>query len=118
MLHLTLHMKPFFITIAKNLTLLIIPDSDAHADGHPVLTYTYSIYRRDKSTVAKLNQPDKLLQADKKNNPDYLGYITFEQPGKVFSYVADGENELSPDEVLDVIEEINHFRDTPQLWTI
>ncbi|GGB09554.1 MULTISPECIES: hypothetical protein [Mucilaginibacter] len=111
-------MKPFFITIAKNLTLLIIPDSDAHADGHPVLTYTYSIYRRDKSTLGKLNQPDKLLQVNKKNNPDYLGYITFEQPGKVFSYVADGENELSPDEVLEVIEEINHFRDTPQLWII
>ncbi|WP_431200207.1 hypothetical protein ACQ86K_08875 [Mucilaginibacter sp. P19] len=62
-------MKPFFITIAKNLTLLIVPDSDAHADGHPVLTYTYSIYRRDKSTVAKLNQPDKLLQANKKTTP-------------------------------------------------
>lgn len=111
-------MKPFVITIAKNLTLVIIPDSDAHADGHPVLTYTYSIYRRNNSTLGKLNQADKLLQVNKKNNPNYLGYIAFEQPGKVFSYVADGENELSPDEVLEVIEEINHFRDTPQLWTI
>jgi hypothetical protein len=111
-------MKPFFITIAKNLALIIIPDSDAHADGHPVLTYTYSVYRRDTSALSRLNKPDQLLQANKKDNPDYLGSITFEQPGKVFSYVADGEDEITPDEVLEVIEEINHFRDTPQLWTI
>jgi hypothetical protein len=111
-------MKPFFITIAKNLALIIVPDSDAHADGHPVLTYTYSIYRRDTSTLGKLDQPDQLLQPSKKDNPDYLGYINFVQPGKVFNYVADGEDELSPDEVLEVIEEINHFRDTPQMWSI
>lgn len=111
-------MKPFFITIAKNLALIITPDSDAHADGHPVLTYTYGIYRRDTSTLGELNHPDKLLQVNRKDNPDYLGYITFEQPGKIFSYIADGEDELSPDEVLEVIEEINHFRDTPQMWSI
>jgi hypothetical protein len=111
-------MKPFFITTSNHLPLIILPDSDAHADGHPVLTYTYSIYRRDASVLIRLNQPDKLLQLSKKDNPDYLGYITFEQPGKVFSYFADGEDELSPNEVTDVIEEINHFRDTPQLWTL
>ncbi|WP_413667124.1 hypothetical protein ACEN9X_21695 [Mucilaginibacter sp. Mucisp86] len=111
-------MKPFFITTAKNLTLIIMPESDAHMDGHPVLTYSYSIYRRDAYTLSQLNQPDKLLQLSKKNNPDYLGYITFEQPGKVFNYVADGEDALSADEVVEVIEEINHFRNTPQLWTL
>jgi len=111
-------MKPFFITTANNLSLIIMPESEAHADGHPVLTYTYSIYRRDTTVVSSLNQPDKLLQLSKKDNRDYLGYITFEQPGKVFSYFADGEDELSSDEVVDVIDEINHFRGTPQLWTI
>ena len=102
-------MKPFFITTANNLSLIIMPESEAHADGHPVLTYTYSIYRRDTTVESSLNQPDKLLQLSKKDNRDYLGYITFEQPGKVFSYFADGEDELSSDEVVDVIDEINHF---------
>ncbi|UOE46984.1 hypothetical protein MTO98_21500 [Mucilaginibacter sp. SMC90] len=111
-------MKPFFITTANHLSLIILPDSDAHADGHPVLTYTYSIYRHNASVLNRLNQPEKLLQLSKKDNRDYLGYITFEQPGKIFSYFADGVDELTSDEVLDVIDEINHFRDTPQLWMI
>jgi len=111
-------MKPFFVTTANNLSLIIMPESEAHADGHPFLTYTYSIFRRDDAILAKLNQPDRLLLPNKKTNPDYLGYVSFEQPGKVFNYIADGEHELSYDEVVDVIEEINRFRDTPKLWTI
>lgn len=66
-------MKPFFVTIANNLSLIVLPESDAHVDGHPVLTYKYSIYKRDTSALSKLNQPDKLLQPNKKNNPNYLG---------------------------------------------
>jgi len=97
---------------------MIMPESEAHINGHPVLTYTYSIYRGDTSALNKLNNSEKLLLPDKKSNPGYLGYVTFEQPGKVFNYIADGDNELSYDEVVDVIEEINHFRDSPQLWAI
>jgi hypothetical protein len=38
-------MKPFNLKIAQSLNLIIIPDSDRHMDGHPVLNYSYSIYK-------------------------------------------------------------------------
>ena len=37
-------MKPIFITVAGDLNLRVIPDSLAHVDGHPVITYSYTIY--------------------------------------------------------------------------
>ncbi|AYL94572.1 hypothetical protein [Mucilaginibacter celer] len=111
-------MKPFFITIAYNLHLIVLPESEAHIDGHPVLTYSYSIFRREPSVLNISENYDALLQTTKKNNPNYLGHINFEQPGKVFNYIADGHEALSRAEVEDVIEEINRYRDTPQLWSI
>jgi hypothetical protein len=39
-------------------------------DGHPVLTYSYMLY--------------------KDGQEDYPGKLIFEQPGKLFSYEADG----------------------------
>ena len=38
-------MKPIFITVGSALPLMILPDTEAHLDGHPVITYTYSLYR-------------------------------------------------------------------------
>jgi len=37
-------MKPIFTTVGDKRHLLIIPDSEASADGHAILTYTYSLY--------------------------------------------------------------------------
>jgi len=38
-------MKPILITVGERLPLIIIPEIDAHMDGHPVLAYTYLIFR-------------------------------------------------------------------------
>jgi hypothetical protein len=112
-------MRPIFTTIGEEHHLLIIPDSEASADGHAVLTYTYSIYN-DKfgGSGEYIEKKERKLHLEIKNDPDYLGYITFEQPGKIFSYTADGPEEITSDEVLELIEIINHYRDTPQLWMI
>ena len=109
-------MQPIFFTIGADLPVMVIPDSQAHIDGHPVLTYTYSIYRNNK-----LNQQGNIesnLHLAKNTNPDYMGYITFEQPGKLFTYTADGQQELHSDEVQEIIEMITHHRDTPGMWTL
>jgi hypothetical protein len=113
-------MKPIFMTVAAKLPLVVIPDSQAHVDGHPVLTYTYSIFR-DKYDGHLRHELDaeKLLSTAMNDDPDYLGYITFEQPGKLFTYTRkDGQQGLSGDEIEEVIEQISQYRDSPQMWNI
>jgi len=112
-------MKPIFTTVGDNHHLLIIPDSEASANGHAVLTYTYSIYTDHYNGSGEfIEKKERKLHLEIKNDPDYLGYITFEQPGKLFSYTADGPDEIPGDEVQEIIEIINHYRDTPRLWMI
>jgi len=74
------------------------------------------IFSGDQGNILK--KKERKLHLEVKNDPDYLGYITFEQPGKLFSYTADGICEISSDEVEEVIEIINHYRDTPRLRII
>jgi hypothetical protein len=38
-------MQPLYFEVDSKLSLMVIPESDAHVDGHPVLTYTYVIYK-------------------------------------------------------------------------
>lgn len=38
-------MQPIYLHVDNKLPLMIIPDSVAHIDGHPALTYTYVIYK-------------------------------------------------------------------------
>lgn len=112
-------MKPIFITVAPKQQLMVIPDSDAHADGHPVLTYTYSVYRdQQNGDPTQLVAKETNLHLAKNEDPDYMGFITFEQPGRLFTYTADGSIELTSDEVEEIIEQITEYRDKPKLWQI
>lgn len=111
-------MRPINVNIGTNLHLLVVPDSEAHVDGHPVLTYIYDIFRNRKIAEGQPVNADENLGPQKKVNPDYMGHITFEQPGKIFLYTADGTESLTSDEVEQVIEQITHYRDTPSLWLI
>jgi hypothetical protein len=112
-------MQPIFITVGAKLPLMVIPDSQAHVDGHPVLTYTYSIYRaKNGQDTTSFEQKQSSLHLENKDDPDYMGYITFEEPGRLFTYTADGQQELSSDEVQETIELISEYRDSPRMWTI
>jgi len=108
-------MKPILITVGNELPLVIIPDSQAHLDGHTILTYTYSIYK-NTGFSKRIKSKENYLHEDN-TDPDYMGYITFEQPGRLFNY-TEGNDRLTSDEVEEVIELINHYRDTPNLWSI
>ncbi|WP_342647478.1 hypothetical protein [Mucilaginibacter sp. CSA2-8R] len=100
-----------------DLSLMVIPDTQAHLNGHAVITYTYSIF---KDTGLKTTGLEKSKSGElhlvKHNDPDYMGYITFEDPGKLFTYTADGNEDLTADQVEQVIENISHYRDNPDLW--
>jgi hypothetical protein len=111
-------MKPFNLTVARSLDLTVIPDSDAHMDGHPILTYSYSIYKNNGvSPDSYLSEKESNLHLGNQNDPDYMGVILFEEPDRLFTYQA-GQQKLSSDEVEEVIEQITHYRDTPAMWLI
>ena len=38
-------MQPIYFEVDNHLPLMIVPESDAHMDGHPILTYRYAIYK-------------------------------------------------------------------------
>lgn len=112
-------MKPIFFTVGTKLPLMVIPDSQAHIDGHPVLTYTYSIYRDKHLTNSEqINSKASELLLEKKHDPDYMGTITFELPGRLFNYECGEGQELTSSEVEEAIEQITHYRETPGMWQI
>ena len=37
-------MKPIFFTVDNSLPLKIIPDTQAHLDGHTVIAYNYNVF--------------------------------------------------------------------------
>lgn len=110
-------MQPIYLTLKENLNLMIIPDSDAHLDGHPVLTYSYSIYDMDNTTTSFVDKESK-LHLEEQDDPAYLGVIIYEQPGNKITYRPDGERELTVEEVEMIIEKITKYRDTPSMWSI
>ncbi|OCX50780.1 hypothetical protein BEL04_18780 [Mucilaginibacter sp. PPCGB 2223] len=103
-------MKPLYFSVDNNKPLMVVPETKVELDGHPVISVNYHIYKK--------HQYDYDAEPVKKDNPDYMGYITFEIPDKVFSYTADGYQELSSDEVREAIEKITYYRENPELWNL
>jgi hypothetical protein len=109
-------MNPIFFTIDDNLPIMVIPNVKIHLDGHAVLTHTYSIfYNRDKDDPARVINQGNIIQ-DKLDDPDYYGCITFEDPDRLFSFTPEGQKTLTRTELEEIIENIKHYRDNPNLW--
>ncbi|MCO5934282.1 hypothetical protein NAF17_01915 [Mucilaginibacter sp. RB4R14] len=96
----------------------IIPNTQAQVNGHQVLTYTYNIYRNSELDEVEEHRQESELLLETKTDPNYLGYITFVYPGKLFTYTADGHDGLTSHEVEAIIENITHYRDHPGLWSV
>jgi hypothetical protein len=110
-------MKPIYFTLGNRKKLMAIPDTTAHVDGHPVLTYTYSIFLdTGVNTPLQVRSKESTLHLEKIDDPNYLGYITIEKPGQLFNYTADTDNRLNSDEVQEIIENLSEVRDDPSLW--
>ena len=45
-------------------------------------------------------------------------YITFEAPGRRFTYTDDAYERLTSDAVEELIQQLSNYRDTPKLWSI
>ncbi|TSJ38919.1 hypothetical protein FO440_20700 [Mucilaginibacter corticis] len=111
-------MVPLFFKLHNELSLMIIPDTAVHLDGHTIITHTYSVFKDTGSGnpfVAR--SKESTLHLEIINDPSYYGYITFEMPDKLFTYTADGTLELTRDEVEQTIELLSHIRTNPALWS-
>lgn len=110
-------MKILHFTLTNNLKVLVIPDTQAHLDGHTILTYTYSVFLDiDAGNPLIARSKESSLHLEQINDPNYYGYITFEKPGTLFTYTADGQKELNSNEVTELIEHLSDVRDNPALW--
>jgi hypothetical protein len=110
-------MKPLYIKLENLLELMIIPDTQAHLNGHTIITHTYSIFTNTGTgnpLVAR--SKESTLHLEHIADPEYYGFITFEKPGSLFTYTADGQKELTSAEVTEIIENLSHIRDNPTLW--
>lgn len=109
-------MKPIFFTIDDELPVKIIPDTQMHLDGHPVITYNYNIFfdstRNDPAALLSAGEP-----TDNINGPDYMGAISFEEPGHLFTYTPGENRTLSRDEIEEIIERLSEYRNAPGKWT-
>ncbi|MBS1530840.1 MAG: hypothetical protein JSU01_11065 [Bacteroidetes bacterium] len=112
-------MQPIFTTVNEDFDVIIIPDINPGLDHHPVLTHTYSIYRDPFHGSGKYIQKEaRISSPDRKNDPDYCGFITVEREGKSFSYTPEGAISLSTEAIQELIDVIHHYRDTSDLWAI
>lgn len=110
-------MKPLYFKVESGLEVMIIPDTQAHLDGHPIITHTYSVFKNTGTgnpLVAR--SKENTLHLEHIKDPDYYGFITFEKPDTLFTYTADGQQELTTDEVTELIEHLSSVRDNPSLW--
>jgi hypothetical protein len=110
-------MKALYFKLENSMKFMVIPDTQAHLNGHTIITHTYSIFRdtgADNPLLAR--SKESTLHLEQIKDPEYFGFITFELPGSMFSYTADGQQELETDEVEELIEHLSHVRDNPSLW--
>jgi len=97
-------MSAIFFSIETDMPLMVIPDTRAQADGHAVITYTYSVYKDTSNGNPALERTkESELHLKKHTDPNYMGYITFEDPGRLFTYTADGKEDLNSDQVEEII---------------
>lgn len=61
------------------------------------------------------DREEKLAIPDK-NDPDYMGYVVFDVPGKLFTYFPEWLTELDSNTLTELIENLSDYRDNPGYW--
>jgi hypothetical protein len=110
-------MRPLRISLNNKKNLMVIPDTEAHLDGHPVLTYSYGIYLDNgqpfpEQGAGKNNE----LHLTHHHDPNYRGELIFEIPGKLFNYHMEGTERLNRAELDELIGSLSELRNDPASW--
>lgn len=110
-------MKTLHFTLKNRLQVMVIPDTQAHLDGHTIITRTYSIFFDiDAGNPLLARSKENTLHLEEINDPNYYGFVTLECPGSLFTYTPDGFLQLTSEEVTEIIERLSDVRDKPPLW--
>ncbi len=99
------------------MAIKIVSEPRIYLDGHPILTYNYNIFL-DTGPLVEEEQGDVKSDAGQDTFLDrnYLGTITFEKPGQLFTYASGGNRSLDAAQVEEIVEYLSHIRDNPALW--
>lgn len=108
-------MKSIYIMV-DSLPLKVVPEVKAAMDGHPILTYKYFLFRDIEATESVSDIIRLRNQQISEDNGNYFGFITFDQPGRMFTYTSNQSHELGTTAVEQVIEQITYYREHPELW--
>ncbi|PTR01381.1 hypothetical protein C8P68_101615 [Mucilaginibacter yixingensis] len=110
-------MRALHYRLSSGLSVRVIPDTSVYHDGHPIISYSYSVFMDGKSKLPSVASPHAPgIPHDFITHPDYMGFIAFEEPGKLFMYAGYGERHLTAEESEELIEFLSHIRDNPNLW--
>lgn len=109
-------MKPIVFHLDSDRTVQVLPDVLVEMDGHPIISYTYSLFTHTGKKHESPRPKPNVLDTDHILDPDYLGFITFEEPDRIFSYTSSGNDILSPEDVTELIEKLTEMRKNPHLW--
>jgi hypothetical protein len=77
-------MQPIYFEVDHNLPLMVVPESDAHMDGHPVLTYNYAIFNDPDQGGDHFTPQDSLLTPEKKQTPTIWAPMFLSNPAACF----------------------------------
>lgn len=112
-------MRAFHHRLSSGLSVRVIPDTAVYHDGHPIISYSYSVFMDGKSKLPPSTTPHAPgIPRDFINHPDYMGFIAFEEPGRLFTYAGYGDRPLTAEESEELIEFLSHIRDNPSFWRL
>jgi len=111
-------MKPIYFKLESGRSLIVVPETQLLMDGHPILSLNYNIFNTEKENTAHGVAVNDSATIPDKSDPNYLGFISFEHPGKMYTYTSENDKPLNRTEVEETIELISHIRDNSNLWQI
>jgi len=98
--------------------IMAIADNIAHFDGQTEIALTYSFFiDKDNGNPDQIINKESHLHLVANDDPDYLGYITVEKPGRVYSYTGNGKKRLSITEIQDAVEQLNKLTSASISWS-
>jgi hypothetical protein len=110
-------MEAFFRKLGSGSNIVIVPKMKVEQDGHPILVYQYDIYRASESSIKDMLPLKAVLSEDeKKIDPDYVGVLTFEIPGKLFTYDFQENKELDTADEQEIISLVTDIRESSGSW--
>ena len=104
-------MKPFYVVIKGDTSLMIVPEKEQGVDLHPILARSYQVFRNVQAYITSGH-------GNETTSYEHVGNIEVIVPGRSYNYSSGLALRLSFFEIKDLVDQINDYRDTPALWQL